>query len=463
MAAGLTRALGPLAPTAEDRRQARGALLGLLAREASSWVAAGLAGALGALDPTAEDRRQARGALLGLLARETNSGLAAGLAGALGPLDPTAEDRRQASDALLGLLAREASSWAGRRAGGRAGRARDDGGRQAPGPRRAARAASPRDQQPPGPRAAARATAPRDQLGGRRAGGRAGRARDDGGRQAPGPRRAARAASPRDQQRAGRRAGGRAGRARPDGGRQAAGPRRAARAAGPRDRQQAGRGSGRQAGPARPDSPRPQNMARLGGPTTLRTACWGAPELGTYQLACNPPLAGLALRFTRLRHRTRQPQSRPRTPETAATGKVARHASDKLQRKVAETTTCDHALAVLAETGRTAASAARPAVTTGSGRRTAPAGRALQRNNVPTRKGGPGDNPLSPERHRHRRRGPSHVDMPRPAPVGTRSEHRRLHIGIRRIRAFTSPAPGFRRPVAHPLKLWRPTGYIGPV
>ena len=92
---------------------------------------------------------------------------------------------RQARDALLGLLARETDSVDGRRAGGRAGPARPDGGGQAPGPRRAARAAGPRDRQ----------------LGGRMAGGRVGPARDDGGGQAPGPRRAARAAGPRDRQR----------------------------------------------------------------------------------------------------------------------------------------------------------------------------------------------------------------------------------------------------------------------
>ena len=88
-----------------------------------------------------------------------------------------------------------------------------------------------------------------------------------------------------------------------------------------------------------------------------------------------------------MRYVTGQPwHGRPLTPETAARGKVAEHASDKLQRKVAETTTCDHALAVLAETGGTAASETRPAVTTGRGRRTAPAGWAFQRSNVPTRK-----------------------------------------------------------------------------
>ena len=103
--------LGGAAHWGTSDRQARDALLGLLARETPSWMAAQLAGALGPLATTAEDKRQARDALLGLLARETDSGTAAGLAGALAQLDPTAEDRRQARDALLGLLARETDSW----------------------------------------------------------------------------------------------------------------------------------------------------------------------------------------------------------------------------------------------------------------------------------------------------------------------------------------------------------------
>ncbi len=110
LAVGLAGALGALDPTVEDRRQARGGLLGLLAYEPFSWVAADLAHALGALDPTVEDRRQARGVLLGLLAYESISWVAADLARALGALATTAEDRRQARGALLGLLAREPSS-----------------------------------------------------------------------------------------------------------------------------------------------------------------------------------------------------------------------------------------------------------------------------------------------------------------------------------------------------------------
>ena len=102
--------LGGAAHWGTSDREARGALLGLLARGTDSWGAIVLAGALGLLDPTAEDRRQARDALLGRLAHETNGGRAAALAGALVPLATTAEDRRQARDALLGRLARETDS-----------------------------------------------------------------------------------------------------------------------------------------------------------------------------------------------------------------------------------------------------------------------------------------------------------------------------------------------------------------
>jgi hypothetical protein len=111
-----------LATTAEDKRQAREALLGLLAGETQTFVAAVLAGllaewtdsysdmtavipgGLAQLDPTAEDKRQAREVLLGLLAGDTNSYMAEWLAGGLAQLDPTAEDRRQAREVLLGLL-----------------------------------------------------------------------------------------------------------------------------------------------------------------------------------------------------------------------------------------------------------------------------------------------------------------------------------------------------------------------
>ena len=70
MAGRLVRELAPLARSAEGRRQARHALLGLLARETNADTAAGWAGRLGPLDPTAEDKRQARHALLGLAGGE---------------------------------------------------------------------------------------------------------------------------------------------------------------------------------------------------------------------------------------------------------------------------------------------------------------------------------------------------------------------------------------------------------
>ena len=179
----LAGGLAQLDPTAEDKRQAREALLGLLAARdrrpggRSGWrpgwrsstrrrrtsarparccsgcwpprpaarAAELLPGGLAQLATTAEDKRQARDALLGLLAGETSSEeaarLAGRLAGRLAQLDPTAEDKRQAREALLGLLAGADRQLGGRTAGGRAGPARPDGGGQAPGPRGAARAA----------------------------------------------------------------------------------------------------------------------------------------------------------------------------------------------------------------------------------------------------------------------------------------------------------------------------------
>ena len=82
-------------------------LVGLLARETTGWWAEHLAGGLARFDPTAEDKRQARDALLALLAHETDGWRAGRLAAGLAQLDPTAEDKRQAREALVALLARE--------------------------------------------------------------------------------------------------------------------------------------------------------------------------------------------------------------------------------------------------------------------------------------------------------------------------------------------------------------------
>ena len=130
-----------LDPTAEDKRQAREALLGLLAGQTDGSVAAKLADGVVQLDPTAEDKRQAREALLGLLAGQTDGSAAEELVDGVVQLDPTAEDKRRAREALLGLLAVPDRRLGGRTAGGRGGPARPDGGGQAPGPRGAARAA----------------------------------------------------------------------------------------------------------------------------------------------------------------------------------------------------------------------------------------------------------------------------------------------------------------------------------
>ena len=243
-----------LDPTAEDKRQAREALLGLLAGQTSSWVAEELAGGVAQLDPTAEDKRQAREALLALLASQTNSGVAEALAGGVAQLDPTAEDKRQARDALLGLLAGETNSgWPnGWRAGWPSSTRRR---RTSARPARRCSGCWP--------------------------------VRPDGGW--PNGWRAGWSSSTRRR-------------------RTSARPARRCSGCWPVRPAAGGRVAGGRAGPARPDSPRSQNMARLGGPTDRRTARCGAPELGTYRLACSPPLADLALQFTRLRHRTLPPR-----------------------------------------------------------------------------------------------------------------------------------------------------------
>jgi hypothetical protein len=96
-----------LAPTAQDQKQARDALLKLLARQTDGSAVTGLADAVARLNPTAEDTRQARDALLKLLARQTDGSAAARMPRAVARLNPTAEDTRQVRDALLKLLARQ--------------------------------------------------------------------------------------------------------------------------------------------------------------------------------------------------------------------------------------------------------------------------------------------------------------------------------------------------------------------
>jgi hypothetical protein len=79
-----------LDPKAEDKRQACGTLLGLLADETSGPGLDRLTSILVLLHPTAQDGRQACGALLGRLADQTTGWRAADLAVCLAQLDPTA-------------------------------------------------------------------------------------------------------------------------------------------------------------------------------------------------------------------------------------------------------------------------------------------------------------------------------------------------------------------------------------
>ena len=114
LAGGVAR----LATTAEDKRQAREALAGLLARQTDGYAAGVLAGGVAQLATTAEDKRRAREALLGLLARQTSGEAAVVLADGVAQLDPAAEDKRRAREALLGLLARQTDGYAAGRLAG---------------------------------------------------------------------------------------------------------------------------------------------------------------------------------------------------------------------------------------------------------------------------------------------------------------------------------------------------------
>ena len=112
----LALGVADLDPTPEDRRRAREALLGLLADETAAdldsptdiplsggpadelvdeqndELVSKLVDVVVELAPTAEDKRQAREALLGLLARETDEWLTAELVSGVIQLDPTVHD-----------------------------------------------------------------------------------------------------------------------------------------------------------------------------------------------------------------------------------------------------------------------------------------------------------------------------------------------------------------------------------
>ena len=111
VAAELARGVVQLAPTTQDKAQARGVLLGLLAGEANGRVAAELARGVVQLAPTTQDRAQAREVLLGLLAAEADGRVAAELARGVVQLAPTTQDKAQAREVLLGLIGEQTYIW----------------------------------------------------------------------------------------------------------------------------------------------------------------------------------------------------------------------------------------------------------------------------------------------------------------------------------------------------------------
>ena len=87
-AAPLVSRFGELAQTAEDKRQARDALLELLADETDSQLAECMAFEIIFLTQSAEDKHQARDVLLELLARQTDGSVAAAFANGIVLLAP---------------------------------------------------------------------------------------------------------------------------------------------------------------------------------------------------------------------------------------------------------------------------------------------------------------------------------------------------------------------------------------
>ena len=93
-----------LAPTAQDRHRARDAMLNLLDSQNDYEVAAKLVDGVVRLAATARDRHQARDAMLNLLDSQNDYEVAAKLVDGVVRLAATARDRHQARDAMLNLL-----------------------------------------------------------------------------------------------------------------------------------------------------------------------------------------------------------------------------------------------------------------------------------------------------------------------------------------------------------------------
>jgi hypothetical protein len=86
------RAMVQLDPSTEDMRQAREALLGLLASQTDYWAPQRLVGGIAQLTTSPDDKRQARDALLGLLASQTDRRVAEQLMGGMVQLEVTVRD-----------------------------------------------------------------------------------------------------------------------------------------------------------------------------------------------------------------------------------------------------------------------------------------------------------------------------------------------------------------------------------
>ena len=105
----LMRGVVQLTLNMADKGQTRKKLLALLISQGGRSVGREIVRGLLQLDPTAEDKLQARNAVLQLLARAKSFTAAENLLDGLLQLDPTAEDKLQARNAVLQLLARAKS------------------------------------------------------------------------------------------------------------------------------------------------------------------------------------------------------------------------------------------------------------------------------------------------------------------------------------------------------------------
>lgn len=102
----LARIVACFAVSAEEQREFRELLLGLLARQDDAFTAAELTRRLSSLDPPESERAYARETLLKLLARESYPNQSEALAKGVAALAVTAQERRFSREALTGELSR---------------------------------------------------------------------------------------------------------------------------------------------------------------------------------------------------------------------------------------------------------------------------------------------------------------------------------------------------------------------